>query len=111
MASVVDSSDGGRRVPDGWLEKIACATRTYSWSFWAGISSGDALIVRRSTSTGSKPPWPWYSAARFTVRHPYLSSPCNPIHIAPIGVEIELENLGGAEHRPWCHHADLASPL
>jgi hypothetical protein len=45
MASVVDSSDGGRRVPDGWPGKIACATRMYSWSFRAGISSGDALIV------------------------------------------------------------------
>jgi hypothetical protein len=45
MASAVDSSDGGRRVPDGWPGKIACATRMYSWSFRAGISSGDALIV------------------------------------------------------------------
>jgi hypothetical protein len=56
MASAVDSSVGGRRVPDGWPGMLACVTRTSSWSFQARISSGGGLIARRSTSVGPEPP-------------------------------------------------------
>jgi hypothetical protein len=57
LSSAAGDSRPGRRSGLGLrLGMLSCVTRTSSWTFRAGISSGNAPIARRSTLAGPVPP-------------------------------------------------------